>query len=120
MNDVERSSGVKNATILMVLGGLILIYTGYQVSTILPNSFHPLFGILMIVFGILSLCAGLPIWLQKSWARTIIIGIGIAVCGTLVIFGYYLIIIFFAPWYWAAIDYIRPSRADQPPDWDDN
>ncbi len=114
-------SGVKNATILMVLGGLFLVYTGFQIYYFAitdPYTFHPLFGILMMVFGIVSLCASLPIWRQKSWAKTTVTGIGIAICGTFLIFGYYLIIVLFALWYWAVIDYIRTSQVEQHPDLD--
>lgn len=123
MNEVEKPPGVKNATILMVLIGLLLIYTGIQIYyfTITdPYTFHPLFGIFVIFFGIISLCASLPVWLQKSWAKTTVTGIGIAICGTFAIFGYYLVIVFFALWYWAVTDYIRTSRIPQHPDWDDN
>jgi uncharacterized membrane protein HdeD (DUF308 family) len=117
LNDVEKPSGVKNATILMALGGIIIIYTGCQfyyffiISAILLS---PLFGISLIVLGILSLCASLPIWQQKVWATRLIIGIGIAVCGTFVIFGFYLIIVFFALWYYAALDYTRKSLTNKP------
>ena len=121
MNDDEKPSGVKNATILMALGGIILIYSGCQfyyffiISAILLS---PLFGISLIVLGILSLCASLPIWQQNVWATKLIIGIGIAVCGTFAIFGIYLGlylgIIVFALWYYAALDYTRKSLTNKP------
>ncbi|MFW9982756.1 MAG: hypothetical protein ACFFE3_12685 [Candidatus Thorarchaeota archaeon] len=95
----------------------MLIYTGYQtyqLSIIIPLFFHPLFGILLLVFGIVSLCTSLPVWQQKPWTTTIITGIGIAVCGALVLFGGFLLVFFFGPWYWAAIDYIRKSQRTGP------
>jgi uncharacterized membrane protein HdeD (DUF308 family) len=121
LNDVERPSGVKNATILMALGGIILIYSGYQfyyyftISVILVS---PLFGISLIVLGVLSLCASLVIWQQKVWATKLIAGIGIAVCGTFAIFGiylgFYLGIIVFALWYYAVLDYTRKGLTNTP------
>ena len=99
MNEIEKPSGVKNATILMALGGIILTYSGcqfYYYFTISVILLSPFFGISLIVLGIFSLCASLPIWQQKVWVTRLIIGIGIAVCGTFAIFGFYIIIIFFA------------------------
>ena len=104
----------------MALGGIVLLYFGYQLyhfSIILL--LHPIFGILIIVLGILSLCASLPIWLQKSWATKAVAGVGIAVCATHAIFGYYLMIAFFGLWYWAVTDYIKKSRVTQSSGWDD-
>jgi len=101
----------------MVLVGLLLIYGGIQIYYLAitePYTFLPLFGIFVIAFGIISLCTSLPVWLQKSWAKTTVTGIGIAICGTLLIFGYYLMIVFFAIWYWAVIDYIRTSQRTEP------
>lgn len=117
MNTVERPSSVRNATILMVLGGLLLIYSGYQVyyfSITTPFAYSPIFGIFSLVLGIISLCTSLPVWLQKSWAATIVAGIGIVVCGAHIILGYYLVVVVYAPWYWAAYDYVQQSTAAQP------
>lgn len=107
----------------MVLGGSLHIYLGYQsyqLSLTLPLPFLAIMGTIVFVFGILSFCASLTIWLQKTWAPTIITGIGIASCGTLVIFGYYTVGFFFALIYWAAISYIKSSRVSQSSDWDEN
>ena len=86
----------------------------------IPNSFHEIVGICMIVFGVLTLCASLAVWLKKAWAAKIIAGVGGASCVTLIIFGYYLVIIVVALISVAAIDYIRASRVSEPSDWDDN
>ena len=107
----------------MVLMGAFHIYLGYhsyQFSIIFPNSFHTLVGTLMVVLGILSFCASLAVWLQNPWAPKIIAGVGGASCVTLVIFGYYLMIIVVALISVAAIDHIRDSRVTELSDWDDN
>ncbi len=120
MDNVERSSKVRNATILMVLGGALQIYLSYwsfQFSIIYPHPMHIVIGTLMIVTGTLSFCVGLAIWLQKSWAATAVASIGVAVCGTLLFLGYYLIIFLFGPLYWVVIDHIRAGRVAQPLDW---
>jgi len=103
----------------MVLGGALHIYLGYQsyyFSILLPLPFLAIMGSIVLVFGILSLCASLAVWFQKSWATTIIAGIGITSCGILVIFGYYLVGFFFALIYWAALNYIRTNQVAQPSD----
>jgi uncharacterized membrane protein HdeD (DUF308 family) len=123
LNDVERPSGVRNAAILMVLGGLLLIYTGYMVyyySIVTPYAFSPIFGIFIFVLGIVSLCSSVPVWLQKSWVVSIVAGIGVIVCAAHIIFGYYLVVVVFAPWYWAAYDYIRQSPEAKLPDLNEN
>lgn len=111
MNDIGGSSGIRNGTILMILAGAFNIYFGYtflQFSTIFPGPFQPIIGILMIVFGVLTLCTSLIVWLQNPWATKLIAGVGIATCGTLIIFGYYtLTIILLVPIYWVAIDQFR-------------
>ena len=107
----------------MVLAGAIQIYSGYQLyqmTIIFSDSFFLIVGTLWVIFGLLSLCTSPIIWQQKSWVTKIIAGIGVAFCGTSVIFGYYLVVVFFAPLYWAVIDYIRTSREIQPLDWHDN
>ena len=107
----------------MILGGAIQIYSGYQLfqlSLIYSGSFSAIVGTLMVIFGLLSLFTSLLIWQQKSWVTKIVAGIGVAVCGSLIILGYYLVVFFFAPLYWAMIDYIRTSRMTQTSDWDDN
>lgn len=132
MNEVERYSRVRNATILMVLGGLLLIYTGYQFIQIFivipypPNFIH---GVLMIIFGILTLCTSLPVWIQKTWAPTAVKGLSILVCGTLVLFGFLIPVAVFALCYWVALDYMKDNRAshvsdfeipDWAPDWNED
>lgn len=120
LNDVDRSSEIRNAIILIVVGGVFQIYLGsqsYLLSLIIPDSFHTLFGTLMIVYGILSLCASLTVWLQKSWATITIAGVCVASCVTLIVFAYYMIIFIVAPIYGAAIDQLRTSRMIESSDW---
>ena len=79
-----------------------------------------IFGTLMMVLGFLTFSASLAVWLQKSWAEKTITGIGIASCVSLVVFGYYLMIIVVALIYKAAIDHLRTSRIAELYDFDDN
>ncbi len=107
----------------MVLLGANDIYLGYwffQFSIMFPDSFNTIVGTLMIVFGILTFCASLAVWLQKAWAAKIIAGVGGASCVTLVVFGYYLMIIVVAIISKATIDHIRNSRVIELSDWDDD
>jgi uncharacterized membrane protein len=122
LNDASKSSEVKKAVILLSLAGVLQFFLGYQsyqFSIMLPLPVLAIMGTIMLVFGILSFCASLAIWMQKSWATTIITGIGIMSCGTLVMFGYYLVGFFFALVFYAAICYIKSSRVTQSSDWDD-
>ncbi len=122
LNDVDRAPGVRNATILMILGGAIQIYSGYQLfqlSLIYSGTLSAIVGTLMVIFGLLSLSTSLLIWQQKPWVTKIVAGIGVAVCGSLIILGYHLVVFFFAPLYWAVIDYIRNSRVIEHSNWDD-
>jgi len=79
----------------------------------IPTPINFIIGMLMIVFGIASLCTSLLVWMQKSWAPTLVTGVGIVVCGTFVIFGFLLPVVIFALWFWAARDYIKDNRAPQ-------
>ena len=118
MNDVERQSGTRNATILMVFVGALHIYNGYFLLQVLVPDQWPdqtTFGTVTIVFGLLTFCASLIVWQQKSWATKIIAGIGIAVCGTLIISGFYLMGVILAPIYYIAIHQLR--RVDVYSDW---
>lgn len=121
MNDVYRPSEVQKATILLIFAGALEIYLGlqtFQFSLIIPNPILTIVGTLMPVFGLLTFCASLIVWLQKPWATKIIAGIGISVFMTLVLFSYYLIaIILFAPIYWITINWIRTSQPTEIPDW---
>ena len=112
----------------MVLGGVFHMYLGYWVFHIdlgylsypIMFPFHTIAGTVMIVLGSLTLSASLAVWLQKSWAEKTITGIGVASCVSLVIFGYYLMIIIVALLYKAAIDHIRTSPVTNLSDWDDD
>lgn len=123
MNDVEKQPGVRNATILMVLVGafnIYLGYTSYQLSVVFPDPSQTVVGTVMIVFGLFTFCASLIVWLQKSWATKIIAGIGVAVCGTLIISGFYLMGIILAPIYYIAINQLRIRRVINHSDWHDD
>ena len=107
----------------MTIGGAIHIYTAYgfyQLSLTISNFFPVIVTTLMMAFGLLSFGTSLAIWLQKPWAKTMITSIGIASCGVLVIFQYYLVGFFFALIYWAVLNYIKTNRVAQPSDLDDN
>jgi hypothetical protein len=122
--DVNKSSEVQKATILIILTGALEIYLGYQsiqLSLIFSNFIQAVFGAIMPVFGLLTLCASLIVWLQNSWATRIITFLGVAVCATLIIFGFYLIaIVLFTPLYWVAINWIRTSPSREISDWHDD
>jgi len=120
LNDVEKQSGTKDATILMVFGGVFLLYLGitmFQLSIIIPNPFQTIPGIVMVVLGLLTFCVSLVIWLQKSWVIKIISVVGVSVCVTLFIFGYFYMIIIIASIHWFAIKWIRTSQPTEIPDW---
>ena len=110
MDDVGGSLGIRNATILMILAGAFHLYLGYtwfQFSVISQWPIDPTPGILMIVSGVLTLCTSLIVWLQKSWATKIIVVNGVAVCGTLIISGFFTMCVILAPIYWVAINQFR-------------
>ena len=66
----------------------------------------------MIVLGILSLSTSLLVWLQNSWAMTMIVGIGLAVCATFLIFGFYTMIVIFSVIYYIAWNQLRQEIED--------
>lgn len=110
MNDIEKQYGTRNATILMILAGLLHIlfgYQSYQLFTAFPDSFLIIAGTSMMIFGVITLCTGLVVWLQRPWATRVIAGVGIAVCANLIVFGFYLMIIIFAPIFWVARSQLR-------------
>lgn len=122
MNDVGGESGIRNATILMVLAGAFYIYLGYmsfQFSITMQDPFQSTIGTFMIVFGFLTFCVSLVVWLQKPWATKIIAGIGVVFGGTLIISGFYLVtLILIAPIYWVAINQFRQGIVYS--DWQEN
>jgi hypothetical protein len=123
MNIDSRSSEVRNATILVFFGGVFQIYLGYQsylLSIELPHSFLMIVSILMLVLGALSFCASLPVWLLKSWATKIVAGVGVAICVSYILFGYYLMVVIPAIIYWVAIRQLRTSRVTEISDWHEN
>ena len=120
MNDVERQSGTRNATILMVFGGAFHLYLGYtmfQISLIISDPSRTLVGTVMVVLGFLTFCVSLVVWLQKSWATKIIAVVGIAACAAAIIFAYFGMIIIIAPTYWIAINQLRIKRVIDHSDW---
>ena len=120
LNDVEKQTGTRNATIMMVFVGALHIYNGfvfYLGSIIFPYPSQTIVAPVMIVFGLLTLCASLIVWLQKPWATKVITVVGVAVCGTLLLTGFYLMGIILAPIYWFAIKWIRTSQPTEIPDW---
>jgi uncharacterized membrane protein (DUF2068 family) len=121
VNDFVKPSGTRNTTILLILLGLLDISLGYQsvqFSLIMSSSILMIVAALMIVFGVLTFCASLVVWLQKSWATKVIAGVAVATCVTLIIFGYYTItFIVFAPLYWLGIHWIGKGQSIDIPDW---
>ena len=110
MDDVGGSSGIRNATILMVFAGAFYFYLGYtwfQFSLIVQWPIVPHFGTVSVVLGLLSLCVSLVVWLQKSWASKLIAVMGITACTATALFGFYTMIIIIAPIYWVAINQFR-------------
>ena len=115
MNDVERYSGTRNATILMILTGALLITAGYQfyqMTTMMPYPFPNIFWIIMIGLGVLSFSTSLVVWFQISRATEMISGVGIVVCVTLILFGFYTIIVIFGPIYYIARNQLRQEIKD--------
>ena len=115
MNDVERYSGTRNATILLIFAGALLIYSGYQfyqMAIMIPYPFPNIFWIIMIGLGVLSCGTSLVVWFQISRATEIIAGVGIVVCGTLILSGFYLIIVVFGPLYYIARNQLRQEIKD--------
>ena len=115
MNDVERYSGTRNATILLILAGALQIYSGYQfylMTIIMPYPFPNIFWIIMIGLGVLSCGTSLVVWFQISRATEIVAGVGIVVCGTLIISGFFTTIVVFAPLYYIARNQLRQEIKD--------
>ena len=113
LNDANKSSDVRNAAILLILAGSLQLYFSYslfQLPIIFPDPFRMIMGTTMLVLGILSFCASLSVWLEKPWAESSIVVVGVTTCVFLIIIGYYLMIVVFAILYYAALDAIRTSR----------
>lgn len=110
----ERSSEVQNASILVLLGGVLHILFGYQsylLSIDLPNPLFIVVSSVMIVLGILSVGVSLGLWQMRSWAANTITGIGLAICVANFLFGYYTIAAMAVIIYWVAINQLKTSRA---------
>ena len=118
MNDDYRPSQVQNATILLILAGALHIYLGYvsfQLSIMIPDPFQTTIGTIMIIFGSLTFCASLVVWLQNAWATKLIAVVGVAACAAAAIFAYYGMIIILAPIYWFAISQLK--QVNEHSDW---
>ncbi len=114
MNGIERPPEVRNATILTVLTGGLLVYLGYQsyqMSLIFPGVYPFLLETVIVLFGIATICASFTVWYQKSWAARVITVIGVAACVTLIITGFYLVTFCLVAMYWIAISQIKTSRS---------
>ena len=66
----------------------------------------------MIGLGVLSFGTSLVVWFQISRATGIIAGVGIVVCGILIISGFYLTIVIFGPIYYIARNQLRQEIKD--------
>ncbi|MFW9843133.1 MAG: hypothetical protein ACFFEV_01005 [Candidatus Thorarchaeota archaeon] len=125
MNLSEMKLGTRNATIILILVGVLLIYTGYQfhqIAIIMHNPLQSTYGTFLIVFGALSFCTSLSVLFRKSWAPGMIVGVGVAVCVTQLVFGYYLIIVVFAVIYYIAWKQLNQTTEipDWAPDWNED
>jgi hypothetical protein len=74
-------------------------------------------GIFMFVLGALSFCTSLTVWLLKSRATKIVAGVGVVICVSYVLFGYYLLAVLPAIIYWVAISQLRTSHMTETSDW---
>ena len=118
-----KSSEVRNATILVLVGSAFQIYLGcqsYMFSIILPHPALLTVSVIMFVLGVVSFFTSMTVWLLKPWAAKTIVGIGGAICVAHVVFGYYLTAILAFIIYWVAIDQIRTSRVLKPYDSQEN
>jgi len=112
LTEIERNSGTKNATILVVVAGVLLAYLGYQytqIPTVISDPFLTMIGLFILVLGAITLGTSLTIWFQKPWAAKLVTGVGTAVCVCLVVFGYYLMLGLFGPIFWVAINQLRKT-----------
>jgi hypothetical protein len=118
LNDVESFSGTRNATILMILVGALLIYSGYafyQISIIMSSPLSSIYATFMIIFGGFSFCTSFVVWHRKSWAPRMVAGVGIGVCVAQIIFGFLYPSIIFAAIYYIA--WKQLSQTTEIPDW---
>jgi hypothetical protein len=116
MDYVGRSPKIRNVTIFMVFVGAIHILCGYFIYQFIsfPGSFHTIIGMLMMVFGFLTFCSSLTVWLQKSMATKVIAGVGVAICVPFIIFVLYFLVSISALLYATKLDYTRKSLMSKP------
>ena len=115
MIDVNKPPEVQKATILMIITGAFNTYSGFAFFQ--NYVFFPVLGTIMIVFGFLTFCASLIVWLQYSWATKLLAIFGVVFCVALVIFAAWLMGFILAAIYWVAINWIRTSPPIEIPDW---
>ena len=125
MNISEMRLGARNATIILILVGVFLIYTGYQfhqIAIIMHDSLQSVYATLMIVFGVFSFGISLVVLFREAWALRMIVGVGIAVCVTHIIFGFYTITAVFAVIYYIAWKQLSQPKEipDWAPDWNED
>ncbi|MHA2141215.1 MAG: hypothetical protein ACXADC_01910 [Candidatus Thorarchaeota archaeon] len=71
---------------------------------------YPIFSVvgpIMIVLGVLSVGACIGLSQMKPWARKPVIGVGLAIIGAHILFGYYLMAAVSALIYWLAISQLK-------------
>jgi Ni,Fe-hydrogenase I cytochrome b subunit len=118
-----KSSEVRNATILVLVGSAFQIYFGYQSYVLSEILLHPALltvSVIMFVLGIVSFFTSMTVWLLKPRAAKTIVGVGGAICVAHVMFGYYLTAILVFIIYWVATDQIRINLVLKPHDSQDN
>jgi hypothetical protein len=109
LDRIERPSEVENATILALFGGLLHILYGvnFHMRVAPLDPLISVFGPIMSVLGILSIGACIGLSLMNSWARKLVTGVGLAISGAHILFGYYLMAAMSAIIYWLAISQLK-------------
>ncbi len=122
MDDVDSSLEIRNITIYMVLVGAIHISGGYFIYQFIsfPGSLHTIIGTLMMVFGSLTFCSSLAVWLQKSMAVKVIAGVGVVIGVPFIIFAVSFLAPISALLYATRLDYTRTSHVNNPSERDYN
>jgi hypothetical protein len=119
LKSIERPPEVRNATILVIFGGVLHILFGYQfylLSMAPPNSLLVVVSVVMIGLGISSVGISTGLWQRRSWATKTTTGVGLAICSTHILFGYYQMAALAAIIYWVAINQLKNSHVKEPSD----
>jgi uncharacterized membrane protein HdeD (DUF308 family) len=98
VNAVGMKFKDRDPTFFGVLTGIIHILGGYVIYQYIsyPGSHHIEIGTLMMVFGILTICSYLALWLNKSWTSKAFAGVGIVICVPFIKFSFYFLAALFA------------------------